>query len=71
LRYGDKEGLFLSAVEHRLNELAGNDSAPGELEAAQGLLRRVTAAGSNVMLRAQHRDALERLSRLAEATAAR
>lgn len=68
-RYTDKGGLFLAAIEHRLHELSAGGTAPGELDAIAELLRRVSGAGSNAMLRAQHRDALQRLTQLAEAVA--
>jgi len=71
-RFGDKEGLFFAATEQRLDALtSGSAQDAAEIEAITGLLRRVSAAGSTVMLRAQHRQALQRLTRLAEATAGR
>jgi AcrR family transcriptional regulator len=70
-RYSDKERLFFVAIEHRLNVQSAGAPDPGELEAVTDLLRRVSAAGSSAMLRAQHRDALWRLTRLAEAAAGR
>jgi AcrR family transcriptional regulator len=70
-RFVDKEGLFFAATEQHLNALSGSTSQAGELEAVVKLLGRVSAAGSTVRLRAQHRDALQRLTRLAEAAARR
>jgi AcrR family transcriptional regulator len=67
--YVDKEGLFLAAVEHRLTGAETSPLPADEAAAVADLLRRVTAAGSTVRLRAQHRDALQRLARLAEAAA--
>jgi AcrR family transcriptional regulator len=68
--FGDKEGLFFAATEHRLGALtSGSAQDASEIEAITDLLRRVSAAGATVMLRAQHRKALQRLSQLAEAAA--
>jgi AcrR family transcriptional regulator len=62
--YGDKEGLFLAAVEHRLNtpEAIGAD----EMAAIGAMLRRVPSQGASAMLRAQHREALRRLTQMAD-----
>lgn len=68
-RYIDKEGLFFAAIEYRLDALSAGATGPGELEAIAAMLRRVSGAGSNVMLRAQHREVLQRLTRLGEAAA--
>jgi AcrR family transcriptional regulator len=69
-RFGDKEGLFFAATEQRLDALtAGPTRDATEIEAIRDLVRRVSAAGATVMLRAQHRQALQRLSQLAEAAA--
>jgi AcrR family transcriptional regulator len=67
--YGHKEGLFLAAVEYRLTTSALSRPPAHEASAIAALLGRVTAAGSTPRLRAQHRDTLQRLSRLAEASA--
>lgn len=68
-RFGDKEGLFLAAIEARLQALA---SQAGKADAMAGselrlMLERVRRAGSTPMLRAQHKAALNRLLILAEA----
>jgi AcrR family transcriptional regulator len=69
-RFGDKEGLFFAATEQRLEALAAGAGAnASEVEAVADLLRRVSVAGATVMLRAQHRAALQRLTRLAEVAA--
>jgi hypothetical protein len=70
-RYGDKGRLSFVAIEHRLDVQTAGPPDPGELEAVAALLRRVSAAASSAMLRAQHRDVLRRLTRLAEAAAGR
>lgn len=69
--YGDKEGLFLAAIEQRLLTLTAGAPDAREVEAVAELLRCVPAAGSSVMLRAQHREVLRRLTRLADAAAGR
>ncbi len=70
-RYGDKEGLFFAATEARLQKLASGGAGDSSAAAATivEMLSRVRAAGFNVRLRVQHRQALERLMLLAEAEA--
>jgi AcrR family transcriptional regulator len=70
VRFGDKEGLFFAATEQRLGALtSGSGRDVTQIEAIRDLVRRVSAAGATVMLRAQHRQALQRLSQLAEVAA--